>query len=620
MASDNDGALESLQAGDLLFDPARRRVLRRGEVLGVTGLTLAFLRVLMDRSPGVVSYDELAKQVWGGRPVTPETIAQRAKLLRDALGDDAGNPRYVELVRGHGYRLVPAVTSVESTVEPATRQRLPGLGAGIVALLALAVAAVLFSLRQPPPPSVAVLPFTDLSAAGDHSYFGDGLAEQLIDELTRLKGVRVASRTSSFRYRGSRADARAVGDALDVTTLLEGSVRRSGDTLRITAQLIDAEDGYHLWSDSFDRPMGDLLAVQDEIATAVAGVLGVSLGIRDANAFRGAGTSSIEAYEAYLRALHEPADGDRQRLLERALQFDPEYGAALASLGLLTAGSMWWHPVEEAPRLLAEAEPLIMRAVELDPDSAHAVALRAVTSYPSRHWEQAEALFRQAERIRPSGDILYHHANMLMRTGRSSRALRQYETAARAAVLPQRGIGALHVNALLALGRHAEIETLIAEDRLFPGVDSRDLAYLLALNRGDTEALKRAFDRLAPAYSPLREHLGALGDVFDSPDRALAMLRGLLHDDAQRWPSKYHDIALHAAFFGDAVLAIEAFTVEVRLTAIRYGALWYPVMADVRRLPDFVSLMREVRLAPYWRRYGWPDHCEPVGDKDFRCF
>jgi TolB-like protein/tetratricopeptide (TPR) repeat protein len=620
MASDYDGALESLRADDLVLDPARRRVLRRGEVLKITGLTLEFLRILMERSPRVVSYDELAKQVWGGRPVTPETIAQRAKLLRDALGDDAGDPRYVELVRGHGYRLVPAVTSAGSTAGPATARRRPGFHAGVAVLFALTVAAVLFALRQHRPPSVAVLPFTDLSAAGNHSYFGDGLAEQLIDELTRLEGVRVASRTSSFRYRESRADARAVGDALDVTTILEGSVRRSGDMLRITAQLIDAGDGYHLWSDSFDRPMGDLLAVQDEIATAVAGVLGVSLGIRDANAFRGAGTSSIEAYEAYLRALREPAGGDRRRLLERALQFDPEYGAALASLGLLIAGSMWWHPVEEAPRLLAEAEPLIMRAVELDPDSAHAVALRAVTSYPSRLWEESEALFREAERIRPSGEILSHHANMLMRTGRSSKALSKYRAAASAATLPERHIGGLYLNALLALGRNAEIDRLVAEDRLLQGVNRRELAYLLALNRGETEALKRAFDQLAPAYPPFSERFAALRDAFDSPDRALALLRDLLQDDSRRWPSKYHDIALHAAFFGDADLALEAFAVEVRLTAIRYGALWYPVMADARRLPGFVNLMREVRLAPYWRRYGWPDHCESVDEKDFRCF
>jgi TolB-like protein/tetratricopeptide (TPR) repeat protein len=620
MASDRDGALESLQADDLVFDLARRRVLRRGEVLKITGLTLAFLHILMERSPRVVSYDELAKQVWGGRAVTPETIAQRAKLLRDALDDDASDPRYVELVRGHGYRLIPAVTSVEDTAGAATSRQRRGFRAGVAALLALIAAALLVALRQLPAPSVAVLPFTDLSAAGDHSYFGDGLAEQLIDELTRLEGVRVASRTSSFRYRDSGADARAVGDALDVTTILEGSVRRSGNTLRITAQLIDAGDGYHLWSDSFDRPMGDLLIVQDEIAAAVAGVLGVSLGIHDANAFRGAGTSSIEAYEAYLRALREPADGDRRRLLERALQFDPDYGAALASLGLLTASSMWWNPVEEAPRLLAEARPLIMRAVELDPGSAHAVALRAVTSYPSREWEQSEALFREAERIRPSGDILSHHANMLMRTGRSSKALSQYKAAASAATRPARRIGAFYINALLALGHYAEIDALIADDRLVPGLHRSNLVYLLALNRGDTEALKRAFDQLVPAYSPFSERFAALRDAFDSPDRALAILRDLLEDDSRRWPAKYHDIALHAAFFGDADLALEAFAIEVRLTAIRYGALWYPVMGVVRRLPGFASLMSEVQLAPYWRRYGWPDHCEPVDEKNFRCF
>lgn len=620
MASDNDGALESLQAGDLLFDPARRRVLRRGEVLGVTGLTLVFLRVLMDRSPGVVSYDELAKQVWGGRPVTPETIAQRAKLLRDALGDDAGNPRYVELVRGHGYRLVPAVTSVESTVEPATRRRLPGRGAGMVALLALAVAAVLFALRQHPPPSVAVLPFRDLSAEGDHSYFGDGMAEQLIDELTRLEGVRVASRTSSFTYREPQADARTIGNALNVSTILEGSVRRSGNTLRITAQLIDADDGFHLWSDSFDRPMGDLLAVQDEIAAAVAGVLGVSVGIRDANAFRGAGTSSVEAYEAYLRALRLPRWQDREQLLQQALRFDPDYGAALATLGVVTASSMWWSPVEEGPALLASAGRLISRAIELDPNSAYALALRAVTSYPLQNWTRSEALFREAAQIRTTGEILDHHANMLMRTGRSSAALYLYEAASSAERLPVTSAGRLNVAALLALKRYAEIEELLTGDGLEPGVDASGVRYLLALNRGDVRALKRAFDELSPAHAAMVHHFSALSDRFDEPDQVLLHLRNLFDDASAQWPSKYHDIALHAAFFGDAALALEVLSIEVRLTAIRYGALWYPAMAEARRLAEFNTLMKEVRLEPYWRQYGWPDHCEPLGEADFRCF
>ena len=185
--------------------------------------------------------------------------------------------------------------------------------------------------------SIAVLPFADMSPGGDQEYFGDGIAEELLDELARLDGLQVASRTSSFAFKGSNDDSQAIANALNVDFVLEGSVRKDGERIRITAQLINAADGYHAWSQTYDRDLVDIFAIQDEISDSVAGALGVRLGVGSVNAFRGAGTQDVEAYETYLKAtqlnmLIQPRD--RRRTLERAIELDPDYAAAWAALGL----------------------------------------------------------------------------------------------------------------------------------------------------------------------------------------------------------------------------------------------------------------------------------------------
>jgi TolB-like protein/tetratricopeptide (TPR) repeat protein len=464
------------------------------------------------------------------------------------------------------------------------------------------------------------LPFTDMSTQGDQAYFGDGIAEQLIDELTRLDGLRVASRTSSFGFRASRPDARSIGEALGVATILEGSVRKSGDTLRITAQLVSTDDGYHLWSNSFDRTMSDILAVQDEIAAAVAGALGVSLGVGDVNAFRGAGTSSMQAYEAYLRALRIPKWDQRTRLLERAVQLDPDYGAALAALGLSIAASQWFNPPQEAPAIRERAAQFVRRAVELDPESAYAYSLMATAIYGDFLWGESDRFYRKAVEIQPDGEILEHYGNMLMRTGRTSAALQSYEAAARAARHPIVGVGMLDIHAYLALERYDTLQRLIHDNELEPEINIDNVEYLVALNRGDLDTLKALFDKLIPQRGPIALHLAALRQDFDTPDRMIESLVALYEDESATWPSKYLDITLLAAFFGDPDLALDIFSREVRLTTVRYGSLWYPVLADMRKLPAFKRLMTDVKLVDYWREHGWPDHCRPIGNEDFECF
>lgn len=466
--------------------------------------------------------------------------------------------------------------------------------------------------------SIAVLPFIDMSPTGDQAYFGDGIAEELINELTRLEGLRVASRSSSFAFREEAIDLRSIGEALNVTTVLEGSVRKDGDRIRVTAQLINSADGYHLWSKTFDRELEGIFAIQDEIATAVGGALGVRLGVGTVNAFLGAGTTNVEAYETYLRGLSTPIFGsatERMRLFERAVELDQEYAAAWAALGLTVASTMWTSPVEEAPQILDRAIPILNKAVELEPDSSYSYTLLATANYATFDWTSSEQLYSKAMEIETDAQVLGHYANMLMRSGRSSESLRYAQLAASADRYAWEN--AISFNSALALGQFERLRELGV---WVIGAAPQTTKLLLALNEGDLPALRNALLELpANDVATTRLFRPVLNDL-DSHEQALTALKSIYADSDAAWPAKHHDVALLAAFLGDPEFALEAIGHEARLTTVRFGALWYPVMGEVRKLRGFKQLVTDVNLVEYWRNFGWSDHCRPIGTEDFECF
>lgn len=466
--------------------------------------------------------------------------------------------------------------------------------------------------------SIAVLPFADMSPQGDQEYFGDGIAEELLNELTNLEGLRVAGRTSSFSFKGRNEDIRAIGAALNVSLILEGSVRKDGDRIRITAQLISAKDGYHYWSQTYNRDLTDIFAIQDEIAAAVAGTLGVRLGVGDVNSFPGAGTDSVEAYEAYLQATRFPIISyERIRELERVVKMDPDYAAALADLGLSIASTMWINQPEEAPGILDRAIPILLRAIELRPDSAFAYTLLATVNYARFDWIQSEEYFEQSHAIAQSGFGLGNHGNLMMRAGRSEAAVSTYDRAATAERFPDEGPSELAMNAFLALERYDEVANIIAA---LPEGDRKGLNYLVALNKGDPTEIRTAIGAFRQNVVAISELAAPLLPLIESPAEALSHIRSVYANTNVTWPSKYHDVALLAAYFGDPEFALEVFSVEARLTTIRLGALWYPGMSEARRLPEFKTLVSDINLVDYWRTYGWSSHCRPLGEDDFECF
>ena len=253
-------------------------------------------------------------------------------------------------------------------------------------------------------PSVAVLPFVDMSPARDQDYFCEGLADELINALTRLRGVRVTSRTSSFQFRGASLDVRTIGERLKVRTVLEGSVRKAGDRLRIMVQLVSAEGGYHLWSERYDRELADVFEIQDEISQSVARALSVVLSDRERDALQRPPTSSLEAYDFYLkgrRLLTRLSLELRYAppLFKRAIELDPGFALAFAGLAEASYWLYFWgggHPDD-----LRQADDASRRALELAPDLAEVHTARGAALTLGRHYEEAAAEFDDAIRLNP---------------------------------------------------------------------------------------------------------------------------------------------------------------------------------------------------------------------------
>ncbi|RPJ81152.1 MAG: transcriptional regulator, partial [Acidobacteria bacterium] len=224
--------------GDWLVEPSLNRLTRADEVRHLRSRLMDLLVYLAQHAGRVVTKDQLLEDVWHQRFVAESVLSRSVAELRQLLGDEARHPRVIETIPKRGYRLVATVA------EPAR-----GASAG--------------SAGADARPSIVVLPFLDLAPARDHEYFCDGLAEELTNGLAHLRGLRVVARTSAFAFKGKAADVRDIGRQLNVRAVLEGSVQHSDDNVRVTAQLVDASDGCHVWSGRFDRPARDIFAIED---------------------------------------------------------------------------------------------------------------------------------------------------------------------------------------------------------------------------------------------------------------------------------------------------------------------------------------------------------------------
>jgi TolB-like protein/cytochrome c-type biogenesis protein CcmH/NrfG len=436
-------------------------------------------------------------------------------------------------------------------------ERTPDLArAGAAAPTALVTNAVP-AVEPPPaasesPDSVAILPFVDMSPGRDQEYFCDGIAEEIINSLCCVRDLRIASRTSSFQFKGRAADVREIGRVLGVGAVLEGSVRKAGERVRITAQLVSAVDGYHLWSESYDRDLCDVFAIQTEIAQKLVGALRVSLSRQERELIQRRGTSNAEAYDLYLRGqahLRDGTDTEMNPAIEffrEAIRRDERFAQAHAGIAQAQAVKGLWR-VGMTQADLEEALAASRRALELEPHMPEAYIARAQMLSLQGRTNEAYQDFEEAIRLNPASfEAHYHFARTCFQGGDFERAVSLYETASRLRPDDFQALCLLE-GALLKIGRaeqHAEVarRAMQAIDRQL-AIDPRDGR---ALQLGATSAarlglrdktrdlagraLKARPDAFATYYNVACAYsiLGDIDDALEMLDHAVQHGRGNL--------------------------------------------------------------------------------------------
>ena len=543
--------------------------------------------------PAVVMHGITGRAPTTVRELRPETSPQVARVVTRALEKSRAR-RYATVgdflaaISAGGATADPetaAVTGPDSTGPTEATVRPGGKASGV--------------------PSIAVLPFENMSADPEQEYFCDGLTEELIDALARLDGLRVVARTSAFQFKGQAHDLRDVGRQLGVGTVLEGSVRKVGSRLRINAQLINAGDGCHLWSERYDRELHDIFAVQDEIARSVVDKLQVELLGSAAALLVRPPTKNLEAHAHYLQGRHyRHSRGNVLKAcqcFEQAVQEDPAYAAAWAGLAeaTVTAGYYMGYPPREAARKAREA---VERALAIDDGLSEAhTSLGLIRFWFDWQWLESEKDFTRAielDRTSPYGLIGY--ARTLAFMGRTEEALEQVARAREADPLSAHALSEAAV-ALMIAGRYDEaLSTCQRALELQP--DMAGALWWLALihlELGRFPEALRALRAVPPGAVGLPLHQGTLGGTLGKTGDVKAARRvlGELHERSQ------HDYMPPFAFattynglgeFDRCVDYLEQVYEERSPTMLFFVGL--PFWAPVRRHPRGQDLLRRMNL------------------------
>jgi TolB-like protein len=479
--------------------------------------------------------------------------------------------------------------------------------------------------------TLAVLPFADMSPAHDQDYFSDGLTEELLNQLANIKGLRVTARTSSFQFKGKSEDVRVIGEKLGVTNILEGSVRKDGKQLRITAQLINSTDGTHLWSQTYDRELSGVFALQEEVAKDVAKALSITLDVGELPRIQG-GTTNVEAYDKYLRArqaYHEngPVAGSRAvRDLRDAVALDPQFSRAWLLLSYALRESLIGVPDSQSAATREESRAAAERVLVLAPDAWWAQALRINKFMGQRQWAQAEEAMAAAisSGASPSAynEATESYTYVLETLGRNGELIRVLRQARDADPLSLYVSGDLQ-SQLDSGGLYDESQAEYERSRKLSGSHQQPnifaLMRMLARKDPDPAAIKAQFRRLLDEEVLPMSVIHALAVKFEHREQARTAIKQAMDEPGNQDRVHMSVIAMFADRFDQRDMALAA----LRLVAIDFhypGALWLPMKTDIRSDPRFKAILRETGLADYFRSSGkWGDFCRPMGTDDFEC-
>jgi len=486
----------------------------------------------------------------------------------------------------------------------------------------------------PPPPApqgiaIAVLPFTNLSSDKEQEFFSDGMTEEITSALAKVPNLQVVGRTSAFEFKGQNKDLRAIGQALGATHLIEGSVRKAGDRVRITAQLIRADNGLHLWTENYDRELTDIFAIQEEIAQAIAGALRVPLGLQQGDTLVSNRTSDLASYDRYLRAralFRARAISDAIKILEPVVARDPGFAPAWALLTSAYALTPVYSPqlrsgsFEEARRVaktfLDKAEMAAREVLRLDSRNSDSYEAMAFFELGRGHWAASEDSHKQALALDPNNtEALMSYSVGLAATGRVKDAL---------------SIG----EKLRRLDPFVPQYSLITADIMQAGGQSDASIPIIEAITGDAAGVYYRSIYLAQAYA-------AAGRYNDAADALLAIkgenlvsqrsvqdaarllrLAPAKVKDPQNLPKLQGELYFVYAHIGAPERTLEyperLFELDHK-DPLALVSLWSPEFAQVRKTERFKAWVRKSGLVDYWKARGWPDLCRPIGTDDFVC-
>jgi TolB-like protein/DNA-binding winged helix-turn-helix (wHTH) protein len=606
--------------GAWIADPALNSLEQDGRTIRLEPRTMDVLMHLAARAGATTSVEDLMSAVWKGVVVNDGSVYLAISQLRQALGDTDKGASYIETVPKRGYRLTvpvePHVVSPPLPAEGSSRRRWPTLAlvTGVVA----AMLALAWILRPEATTghSLAVLPFADLSPAGGQAYFADGVTEEILNRLARIGGLRVIARTSSFQLRGRGADSRALSEKLDVEHVLVGSVRKAADRVRVTAQLSETRSGVQLWSQTFERKLDDIFAIQDEIAKAVAAAMQVKLGLGETSLTPGM-TRDVAAYDEYLRGMALNIQGRTESYppaiahLQRAVAIDPTFSMAWSALhGAYNNGAL--AIAERADEWRRAANESLARAREITPDAPHVLLQLGIAAVRGGNYLEGAALFQRLEKSYAEhgmvGESTAPRGTLLQAVGRIREAIPLLENARAVDPLAPAYAGFLS----RAYNANRDFRSALAEvDRglALEGFHDQMLnaGLTIALGSGDRREIER---RLAPitddtAAGRISRRMALF---LDKPAGVADEIRKLTltAKDGERV-----GLAVWSAYYGENSLALELLT-EVAPRLGHHGIIWIPLFANVRSTPEFVELVERLGMADYWRVYGYADFCKPV--------
>lgn len=632
VAADNDFN-KGFRLGAWTVVPEHGEVSKDGETYRLEPKVMDVLRSLARRGGGLVTKQQLVDDVWQGRPVTDEVISRCISALRTQLGDDHRQPEYIETLPKRGYRLiarveplgapaspVPAAESSpappgtpEITARPA-RPRRYGIRHGLAVVAAAALVYAVVRWLAPDAPtgdfeSVAVLPFTNVSAEQDQ-YLADGVTEELTYALTQLPDLKVAARTSASQFRDTALDVREIARQIGVDGIIEGSVRREGEDLRVTAQLVDARTGYQMWAVTFDGSVSDVFRLQRRVAERVRDSIGAGGPRARSLAAREPGDPA--AYDLYLRgryALNRRGAASLEHaitLFRQSIAIDPGYGPAyleLANAYLLLPA----YTAGQADEMYESAVQIIERGTRADPSIVEAAA--AVHGYIHNkrgEWLEADRAFQDAlaaQTVDPTTHQWY--SNLLAAVGRLDGALEQARRAHRLDPLSPVVVSRLAVTELwTGNDAAAEAHFAVAGELGISSLLHNESYLLFLLRQGRLDEVRRLGAALGGGSVPdwMNRLLDCVAERTGCAEAAAAL-------ESETAVSARVRLVAWSVLGNLDKVSETARLLETDIDAFETELLFIAELAPFRAQPEFHRLMEAIGIADYWRQVGctWRD-------------